>query len=144
MRMTIRFTGIDHVQLAAPAGCEAEARRFYGGVLGWEELPKPASLQARGGAWFRCGMHEVHIGVQADFRPAKKAHPGFAMFGLDELRNRLVEAGVPVTDDALREDEGLQRLFAEDPFGNRLEFLQYDRDGVTTMSKEEKSDEQPE
>lgn len=75
------FIGIDHVQLAAPPGCENEARAFYGNVLGWPELAKPANLLARGGVWFRCGSHEVHIGVQEDFRPAKKAHPGFAVSG---------------------------------------------------------------
>lgn len=118
------FIGIDHVQLAAPPDCESEARVFYGDVLGWQEIPKPASLQARGGVWFRCGSQEVHIGVQADFRPAKKAHPGFAVNGLEELRQKLELAGVAVLEDDLRQDEGVRRIFAQDPFGNRLEFLE--------------------
>lgn len=72
MQMTFTFEGIDHIQLAAPPGCEAESRKFFGDLLGWTEIPKPASLQPRGGVWFQCGIHQVHIGVQMDFRPAAK------------------------------------------------------------------------
>lgn len=71
------LTGIDHIQLAAPAGSEEQARYFYGTLLGMEEIPKPENLRARGGCWFRCGLQEVHIGIQTNFVAAEKAHPGF-------------------------------------------------------------------
>jgi len=122
--MTYSVVGIDHVQLAAPAGCEAEARRFFGEALGWEELPKPEPLRSRGGVWFRCGRHEVHIGVQSDFAPATKAHPAFAVQGLAELRAHIAACGIPTFDDDARIEEGVARFFANDPFGNRLEFLE--------------------
>ena len=81
--------GIDHVQLAAPPGCEAEARRFFGELLGLEELEKPESLRARGGVWFRVGAQQLHIGVEPEFAPARKAHPAFAVSRYDELLDRL-------------------------------------------------------
>jgi catechol 2,3-dioxygenase-like lactoylglutathione lyase family enzyme len=118
------FLGIDHVQLAAPPGCEAEARRFFGALLGLHELPKPAPLAARGGLWFQCGGQQIHIGVEGDFRPAKKAHPAFRLSdeaALRSLRERLVAAGVRTRDD--QEIEATARFFAEDPWGNRLEFV---------------------
>lgn len=115
-------TGIDHVQLAAPPGCEDSARAFYGGLLGLEELPKPPALAARGGCWFRAGELELHIGVEDDFRPARKAHPGFVVEDLADLRARFGEHGIDVReDDALA---GVARFYADDPFGNRLEFRQ--------------------
>ena len=86
--------GIDHVQLAAPPGCEAEARRFFGGLLGLEEVEKPESLRARGGVWFRVGAQQLHVGVEQEFAPARKAHPAFAVSGYDELVVRLRSAGV--------------------------------------------------
>lgn len=122
--MQFRYVGIDHVQLAAPEGCEDAARRFFGDLLGWPELPKPAPLRSRGGVWFRCGRHQVHVGVQADFAPATKAHPAFDMVGLDALRSRLSEHGVPVRDDDTRDEEGVRRFYVDDPFGNRLEFME--------------------
>ena len=114
--------GIDHVQVAAPPGCEAEARAFYGGILGMEELPKPGPLRDRGGCWFRAGAQELHVGVEVDFVPARKAHPGLVVSDLDEVRTRLVAAGVASRDDA--ELEGVERLFVHDPFGNRVELRQ--------------------
>ena len=86
--------GIDHVQLAAPPGCEAEARRFFGGLLGLEEVEKPEPLRARGGVWFRVGAQQLHVGVEQEFAPARKAHPAFAVSGYDELVVRLRAAGV--------------------------------------------------
>lgn len=121
--MVFSFVGIDHVQLAAPEGCEEEARSFYSGLLGWEEIPKPDNLVRRGGVWFRCGTHEVHIGVQPDFAPAKKAHPGFRVQGLASLRKHLEQKGIQVIDDEPR--DGFDRFYMHDPFGNRLEFLEY-------------------
>jgi catechol 2,3-dioxygenase-like lactoylglutathione lyase family enzyme len=113
---------IDHVQLAAPKGCEAAAREFYGSMLGLAEIEKPPSLRARGGCWFQCGEQQIHIGVEPDFRPAKKAHPAFAVSDLGKLRETLLALAVKITDD----DSilGTRRFFAEDPWGNRLEFLE--------------------
>jgi catechol 2,3-dioxygenase-like lactoylglutathione lyase family enzyme len=118
--MTI--TGIDHVQVAAPAGCESAARAFYGGLLGLEERVKPEPLRGRGGCWFRAGDQELHVGVEVPFAPALKAHPGFVAADLDDLRARLDAAGIPTqADDSI---PGSRRFFATDPFGNRLEFRQ--------------------
>ncbi|MCG3087638.1 VOC family protein [Sporosarcina cyprini] len=116
--------GIDHVQLAAPPQSEEKARHFYGNLLGMEEIPKPSNLQGRGGCWFRCGSQEVHVGIQENFMPAQKAHPGFTVRALDELRARLQEAGCPVKEEP--PIEGRSRFFTEDPFGNRIEFLEFD------------------
>jgi catechol 2,3-dioxygenase-like lactoylglutathione lyase family enzyme len=118
--MTI--TGIDHVQVAAPAGCESAARAFYGALLGLEELPKPEALRSRGGCWFRAGAQEVHVGVEDQFAPALKAHPGFVCADLDAVRTRLNGAGIETKDDD--SIPGASRFFAADPFGNRLEFRQ--------------------
>jgi catechol 2,3-dioxygenase-like lactoylglutathione lyase family enzyme len=113
---------LHHVQLAIPAGSEDTARAFYGGVLGMGELDKPPVLAARGGCWFRSGGLEVHLGVEDDFRPARKAHPGVLVDDLDGLAARLTDAGVPVQwDDAF---PGHRRFYAADPYGNRLEFLE--------------------
>ena len=122
--MTYHFHGLDHIQLAAPEGCESEARRFFSSLLGWPEIPKPEALQARGGVWFQCGAHQVHIGVQRDFVPAAKAHPAFRVQNLDALRNDLLRNHIPVIDDEARVDERIQRFYIHDPFGNRLEFLE--------------------
>ena len=119
--------GLDHVQLAAPAGCEEEARRFFGELLGLRELPKPERLATRGGAWFQVGAQELHIGLEAEFQPARKAHPALAVADVDALAAQLEGAGVEVRwDDELR---GVRRFYAEDPWGNRLEFLQRARPG---------------
>lgn len=115
------IVGVDHVQLAAPAGCEAKARQFFGELLGMKEIEKPEKLQARGGVWFECGPQQLHIGVESDFQPAKKAHPGFSVGNLDALRRLLEDANYPVKEDPL---PGVQRIHTEDPFGNRLEFIQ--------------------
>jgi catechol 2,3-dioxygenase-like lactoylglutathione lyase family enzyme len=118
--MTI--TGIDHVQVAAPVGCEAAARAFYGRLLGLEELPKPGPLAARGGCWFRAGALELHVGVEEPFAPARKAHPGFVVDDLESLRARLSGEGIAVRDDT--DLPGSVRFYIDDPFGNRLEFRQ--------------------
>jgi catechol 2,3-dioxygenase-like lactoylglutathione lyase family enzyme len=115
-------TGIDHVQVAAPEGCEAAARAFYGGLLGLTELPKPEALAARGGCWFKVGRPELHVGVEQPFAPARKAHPGFVVDDLEALRARLTDAGIEARDDDAL--PGAKRFYAEDPFGNRLEFRQ--------------------
>jgi catechol 2,3-dioxygenase-like lactoylglutathione lyase family enzyme len=113
--------GLDHVQLAGPPGCEADARAFYGELLGLPELEKPPVLAARGGVWFQCGAQQLHLGVEEPFAPARKAHPALAVGDLDALAERLAGAGVEVTwDDAI---PGVRRFYAADPFGNRLELV---------------------
>jgi catechol 2,3-dioxygenase-like lactoylglutathione lyase family enzyme len=114
--------GLDHVQLAMPAGQEDVARAFYADVLGLIEEPKPANLATRGGVWFRGGSLRLHLGVEADFRPARKAHPALLVTGLGELIVRCQRAGhPPVTDEPL---DGFNRVYVYDPFGNRLELLE--------------------
>jgi catechol 2,3-dioxygenase-like lactoylglutathione lyase family enzyme len=118
----MRIVGIDHVQLAMPAGGEDAARRFYGDVLGFDEIPKPADLSGGGGAWFRTGEVQLHLGVEADFRPAHKAHPVLRVEGLTALIVRCVDAGFPVERDVPL--PGLERVHVADPFGNRIEFIE--------------------
>lgn len=105
-----------------PAGREDDAESFYSGILGLERIPKPESLAGRGGAWFRGQGVELHLGVEEDFRPARKAHPAFVVSGLADLRARLQGAGVWLEDQP--QLEGFVRFHAFDPFGNRLEFLE--------------------
>jgi len=113
--------GIDHVQLAAPAGCEDAARRFFGELLGLEEIEKPESLSGRGGVWFQAGAQQLHVGVEPSFSPARKAHPAFSVSGYDELQDRLRAAGVELTEDGSVPD--LRRCFLADPWGNRIELV---------------------
>ena len=122
--MSSLLCGIDHVQLAAPPGCEEEARRFFGGLLGLSELTKPEALRARGGVWFACGAQQLHVGVEPGMAPQRKAHPGFRAAGgdeLDALAARLAAAGLAVEWDGAI--PGVRRFYAADPWGNRLEFL---------------------
>jgi catechol 2,3-dioxygenase-like lactoylglutathione lyase family enzyme len=115
------IVGLDHVQLAAPPGREAEARAFYGALLGLAELEKPPLLAARGGAWFACGEQQLHVGVEDPFAPARKAHPALLVDDLDALVARLGAADVDaVWDDAI---PGVRRCYVSDPFGNRLELV---------------------
>ena len=111
---------LDHVQVTAPAGCEPEARRFYGELLGLAEVQKPAALRAAGGAWF--GL--VHVGVEEPFAPARTAHPALRVDAgeLDALAARLAAAGAPVKwDESI---PGVRRFFTFDPWGNRVELLE--------------------
>ena len=114
---------LDHVQIAAPRGCEDEARRFFGGLLELEEIEKPELLRARGGVWFRLGEHQLHIGVEEPFEPARKAHPAFAVptADLDVFAERLTEAGAKVDWDDVLPD--VRRFYTADPWGNRIEIL---------------------
>lgn len=123
--MSYNFTGIDHVQLAAPEGCEQAARSFFADLLGWVEIPKPENLRKRGGVWFQCGTHQVHIGVQKDFVAATKAHPAFRVQNVDSLREYLLQKNIQVINDEARANEGVKRFYLNDPFGNRLEFLEW-------------------
>ena len=120
--MNPRVARIGHIQIAAPEGCEAAARDFYGSLLGLAEIEKPPALRARGGCWFQCGSQQLHVGVEKEFRAARKAHPAFLAARFEELRNALQERGVLVIDDA--ELPGIRRFYAEAPWGNRLEFLE--------------------
>jgi catechol 2,3-dioxygenase-like lactoylglutathione lyase family enzyme len=113
--------GLHHVQLALPPGGEDDCRRFYIDVLGLVEVEKPPALAARGGLWVRAGALEIHLGVEEDFRPQRKAHPGILVRDLDAVAERLAGAGVPVQWDG--EFPGMRRFYAADNNGNRLEFL---------------------
>ncbi|MER5739246.1 MULTISPECIES: glyoxalase [unclassified Streptomyces] len=116
------LTGLHHVQLSIPPGGEDACRAFWGDALGMTEVAKPPVLAARGGCWFRGGGVEVHLGVEEDFRPARKAHPGILVTGIHALAARLESRGTAVTwDDAL---PGYTRFHTADDLGNRLEFLQ--------------------
>ncbi|MFF5371227.1 VOC family protein [Streptomyces sp. NPDC013187] len=119
------ITALDHVQLAAPPGSEERLRAYYVDVLGMTEVPKPPGLALRGGCWFRAGAVQLHLGVEEDFRAARKAHPGLRVTGIDAYAARLEAGGVAVQwDSAL---PGHQRFYAQDPVGNRLEFLEPSR-----------------
>ncbi|MDA0183997.1 VOC family protein [Solirubrobacter phytolaccae] len=115
--------GLDHVQIAAPPGCEKAARRFYGELLGLAELPKPEPLRARGGVWFAVGAQQLHVGIEEPFQPALKAHPAFRVeaAALDEVAARLQQAGTEVAWDHALAD--VRRFFVADPWGNRVELL---------------------
>jgi catechol 2,3-dioxygenase-like lactoylglutathione lyase family enzyme len=117
-----RVARFDHVQIAAPEGCESAARDFYGALLGLKEIEKPPVLRARGGCWFECGSQQLHVGLERNFQPARKAHPAFAVLQLNELRETLLAHGVAVLDD--ENLPGTRRFYAEDPWGNRLEFVE--------------------
>ena len=113
---------IHHVLLACPAGTEDALRAFYSGVLGLTEIGKPPALASRGGCWFRGHGIELHLGVEDDFRPARKAHPGLLVRDIDRWAARLRAAGYPVAFDD--EFPGMRRFYSADPHGNRLEFLE--------------------
>jgi len=115
--------GLDHVQVAAPVGSEDDARRFYGELLGMTETPKPEALRARGGVWFACGGHQLHVGIAEPFAPATKAHPALLVRPdeLDRLAQRLAAAGCEVKwDEAI---PGTRRFYTADPWGNRIELV---------------------
>ena len=116
------ITAVDHVQLAAPPGSEDRLRAYYVDVLGMTEIPKPQVLAARGGCWFRAGAVQLHLGIEDDFRPARKAHPGLHVTGIERYGARLEAHGAQVEwDENL---PGHRRFYSYDPVGNRLEFLE--------------------
>lgn len=119
----MNILGIDHVQLAAPPGCEDEARRFFGEVLGLSEIEKPPPLAARGGVWFDIGEQQIHVGVEEGFSPASKAHPALLVESsrLGDLARRLEQEGAPVAWD--EELAPLRRFYTVDPWGNRIELI---------------------
>jgi catechol 2,3-dioxygenase-like lactoylglutathione lyase family enzyme len=120
--MDFKIIALDHVQLAMPPQRESEAERFYVGLLGFERVPKPAPLEAQGGCWFRTGGVQLHLGIEQDFRPAKKAHPALIVSGLDALCAKLQSSGIAVRPD--EQLPGVHRCYVDDPFGNRIELIQ--------------------
>jgi len=117
----MKVVGIDHVQLAIPPGGEAEARKFYGDVLGLVEVPKPEAMRARGGMWFQAGPVQIHLGIEPEMRPSVKAHPALVVTELDAWRARLVAAGCRWQD--ANDLPGTRRGHTWDPFGNRIELI---------------------
>jgi catechol 2,3-dioxygenase-like lactoylglutathione lyase family enzyme len=113
---------IHHVLLASPAGSENKSRAFYSDVLGLAEIDKPPALARKGGCWFRGHGVELHIGIDAEFRPARKAHPALMVTDIDDWASRLRAAGYPARFDD--EFPGMRRFYSHDPHGNRLEFLE--------------------
>ncbi|SHH43409.1 VOC family protein [Massilia sp. CF038] len=116
-----RITGVDHVQLAMPVGAEAQARAFYSGVLGLPEIPKPAVLAVRGGAWFQCGTLQLHLGADSNFQAAKKAHPALVVSDFAAFAAMLAGHGVALTPEETVGGRLRGNLF--DPFGNRIELI---------------------
>lgn len=119
---------LDHIQLAMPLGKEDRARDFFGRLLGMREDEKPEPLASRGGCWFRAGAVVIHIGVEKEFTPQRKAHPALCTADLDELADRLKEEEYPVIWDSALPSR--RRFYTSDPFGNRIEFI-HDGDGFT-------------
>jgi catechol 2,3-dioxygenase-like lactoylglutathione lyase family enzyme len=115
------FTSIDHVQLAMPVGAEDAARHFYRDLLGMVEIAKPAELAKRGGCWFESGSVQIHLGIEKDFRPAKKAHPALRCRDYPTLIEQLRHAGVEVNE--VDDIPGVRRCHIHDPFGNRIELI---------------------
>ncbi|MBX2850790.1 MAG: VOC family protein [Phycisphaeraceae bacterium] len=112
---------LDHIQLAMPAGEEAQANAFFGGLLGMQEVQKPEPLRSRGGCWFVDGDTHLHVGVEEPFSPQRKAHPAFLVEQLDDLAQRLEQAGYSIKWDAALPER--KRFYTSDPFGNRIEFM---------------------
>ena len=118
----VKIVGIEHIQLAMPAGGEDTARGFYSGLLGLPERAKPERLAPRGGCWFEAPGVKLHLGVDADFRPAQKAHPALLVDDLAALVVALTAAGVEIGPD--EPADGRARCYVNDPFGNRIELIQ--------------------
>jgi catechol 2,3-dioxygenase-like lactoylglutathione lyase family enzyme len=114
--------GLDHVQVAIPIGGEAQAREFYSGILGFTEIEKPAAMAERKSIWFIAGPANLHLGIEPDFHPAKRAHPAFVVDTLDEIVAACDRAGLSTRPDT--SCNGFRRIHVSDPFGNRLELMQ--------------------
>ena len=119
----MKILSIDHVQIAMPAGEEEKAREFYINLLGFSEIPKPLELAKRGGAWFQSENVQLHLGVEADFKPARKAHPAFLVDDLDSLITKFQNAGYEI-DTSQPPLDGYKRAHVFDPFGNRIELME--------------------
>lgn len=124
--MTVKINKIDHIQLAIPKDSESAARKFYTGVLGLREIEKPDSLKPTGGVWFIAGNIELHLGVEENFIPGrKKAHPAFVVEALNRIRVHLVQNGIEIKEET--DIPGRKRFSFYDPFGNRIEFLEFEK-----------------
>ncbi|MCK2021294.1 MULTISPECIES: VOC family protein [Peribacillus] len=121
--MPFIFKAIDHIQLAAPKDSEDTARKFFKNILGFDEVEKPEELKKRGGVWFEFGNYQIHIGIEEPFYPAKKAHPAFEIENIEELKKHLVTNGIDVIEDDKL--PGAKRFYISDPFGNRMELLEW-------------------
>lgn len=121
--MTFNFKRIDHIQLAAPKGSEEIARNFFMDLLGFTEVEKPEELKKRGGVWFAFGKCQIHIGIEEPFTPAKKAHPAFEVVNIEALEEHLTKNGVSLVKD--NNLPGAKRFYVSDPFGNRLEIMEW-------------------
>jgi len=119
----MKILSIDHVQIAMPPGEEENARSFYIGILGFTEIPKPPALIKRGGAWFQSGNVQLHVGVDKDFHPARKAHPAFILDELDAILEKVQRAGYE-WDESQPPLDGYKRAHIYDPFGNRIELME--------------------
>lgn len=128
--MSVRL--VHHVNIVMPTSGESDARAFYGDLLGFRELPKPAAMAGRGGVWFAAGTIDLHIGVDPDFQPSRKAHVAYQIDDLDGLRRQVEELGYPTRDDVPL--PGYRRFHTEDPFGNRIEFLEAEGVDPTSLS----------
>lgn len=118
----VRSTGLDHVQLAMPVGGKVAARQFYGKFLGLTEVAKPEALLSRGGCWFEGANTNIHLAVLPEFTPASKAHHAFLVSDLEDMRRKLQSGGVHIVHDGTL--KRVRRFYSNDPFGNRLEFIQ--------------------
>lgn len=116
------INSLDHVQIAIPADGEARAREFYSGILGFSEVEKPSSMAGRNSLWFAAGLVSLHLGLEPEFHPAKRAHPAFVVEGLDEILTSCARAGLPARPDT--SFNGFRRVHVFDPFGNRLELME--------------------
>ncbi|MEK4484208.1 VOC family protein [Psychrobacillus sp. FSL H8-0484] len=121
--MSFAFKSIDHVQLAAPIGSETIARKFFCEILGFQEVEKPGILGKRGGVWFQFGTYQIHIGIEEPFAPAKKAHPAFQVENLEALKMHLTKNEINFIVDT--DLPGANRIYVHDPFGNRIEILEW-------------------
>ena len=119
----MKILSVDHIQIAMPSGEEEKARSFYISMLGFTEIPKPIELVKRGGAWFQSENVQLHLGVESDFRPARKAHPAFIVEDLDTLLEKVQRAGYE-TDTSQPALDGYKRAHIFDPFGNRIELME--------------------
>lgn len=120
--MPFTFKSIDHIQLAAPKGSEDKTRTFFKDLLGFDEVEKPEALKKHGGVWFEFANHQIHIGIEEPFYPAKKAHPAFEVENIEALKQHLVTNGIDVMEDD--RIPGVKRFFISDPIGNRMELLE--------------------
>jgi catechol 2,3-dioxygenase-like lactoylglutathione lyase family enzyme len=120
---TMKILSIDHVQIAMPASQEEKARKFYINLLGFSEIPKPPELSKRGGIWFQSENVQLHLGVEADFKPARKAHPAFLVDDLEALITKFQNAEYEI-DTSQPPLNGYKRAHVFDPFGNRIELME--------------------